>query len=87
MMSPLPDDILLDHARSGDELAFRALVERYESAVASVVIGMLGAGDDADDVGQDTFIRFHGAAQWVGWLWPYATMAYLLGRVAARDGG
>ncbi len=61
MMSPLPDDILLDHARSGDELAFRALVERYESAVASGVIGMLGAGDDADDVGQETFIRFHGA--------------------------
>jgi hypothetical protein len=36
---------------------------------------------------QGRFIRFHGAAQWVGWLWPYATMAYLLGRVAARDGG
>lgn len=34
---------------------------------------------------QGRFIRFHGAAQWVGWLWPYATMAYLLGRVAARD--
>ena len=35
---------------------------------------------------QGRFIRFHGAAQWVGWFWPYATMAYLLGRVAARDG-
>lgn len=34
---------------------------------------------------QGRFIRFHGAAQWVGWLWPYAAMAYLLGRVAARD--
>ncbi len=34
---------------------------------------------------QGRFIRFHGAAQWVGWFWPYATMAYLLGRVAARD--
>ncbi len=21
---------------------------------------------------QGRFIRFHGAAQWVGWLWPYA---------------
>ena len=36
---------------------------------------------------QGRFIRFHGAAQWVGWLWPYATMAYLLGRVAARGEG
>jgi RNA polymerase sigma-70 factor (ECF subfamily) len=60
-MSALSDDILLDRARSGDEAAFRALVERYEQAVASVVIGMLGAGDDADDVGQETFIRFSAA--------------------------
>ena len=35
---------------------------------------------------QGRFIRFHGVAQWVGWLWPYAAMAYLLLRVgAARD--
>lgn len=34
---------------------------------------------------QGRFIRFHGAAQWVGWLWPYVAMAYLLGRVASRD--
>ncbi|MFT3953658.1 MAG: hypothetical protein QM722_04435 [Piscinibacter sp.] len=33
---------------------------------------------------QGRFIRFHGAAQWVGWLWPYAALAYLLSRVAAR---
>ena len=29
---------------------------------------------------QGRFIRFHGAAQWVGWLWPYAALAYLLAR-------
>ena len=34
---------------------------------------------------QGRFIRFHGAAQWVGWLWPYAALAYLFGRVTARD--
>ena len=34
---------------------------------------------------QGRFIRFHGAAQWVGWLWPYAALAYLFGRVAARE--
>jgi VanZ family protein len=32
---------------------------------------------------QGRFIRFHGAAQWVGWIWPYASMVYLLGRVVA----
>ena len=34
---------------------------------------------------QGRFIRFHGAAQWVGWLWPYAALTYLLARVAARE--
>lgn len=36
---------------------------------------------------QGRFIRFHGVAQWVGWLWPYAAMAWLLARVASRDEG
>jgi len=36
---------------------------------------------------QGRFIRFHGAAQWVGWLWPYVAMAWLLARVASRDAG
>lgn len=34
---------------------------------------------------QGRFIRFHGLAQWIGWLWPYAAMAYLLARIAARE--
>jgi hypothetical protein len=32
---------------------------------------------------QGQFIRFHGMAQWVGWLWPYAALAWLLRRAAA----
>jgi RNA polymerase sigma-70 factor, ECF subfamily len=55
------DGALLAGARAGDPAAFRALVERYQGVVAAVVIGMLGPGDDADDVGQETFIRFHAA--------------------------
>jgi hypothetical protein len=31
------------------------------------------------------FIHFNGLAQWIGWLWPYAAMAWLLARLAARD--
>ncbi len=34
---------------------------------------------------QGRFIRFHGAAQWVGWAWPYAALAYLLVRIAVRE--
>jgi len=33
---------------------------------------------------QGRFVRFHGVAQWLGWLWPYAAMAWLLARLAAR---
>jgi VanZ family protein len=36
---------------------------------------------------QGRFIRFHGLAQWVGWLWPYVTMGWLLARIAYRDPG
>jgi hypothetical protein len=34
---------------------------------------------------QGRFIRFHGAARWIGWLWPYAAIAYLLARLGARE--
>ena len=33
---------------------------------------------------QGRFIRFHGLAQWIGWLWPYAAMGWLLSRLGAR---
>jgi hypothetical protein len=36
---------------------------------------------------QGRFIRFHGVAQWVGWLWPFALLVHLLRRVGAREGG
>jgi RNA polymerase sigma-70 factor (ECF subfamily) len=52
---------LLDRARDGNQWAFRRLVERYENQVAATVVGMLGPGPEADDVGQETFIRFYEA--------------------------
>lgn len=30
---------------------------------------------------QGRFVRFHGLAQWLGWLWPFMAMAWLLGRL------
>jgi len=33
---------------------------------------------------QGRFVRFHGVAQWLGWVWPYAAMAWLLVRVGRR---
>lgn len=33
---------------------------------------------------QGRFVRFFGLAQWFGWLWPYAAMAWLLSRLSSR---
>lgn len=34
---------------------------------------------------QGRFIRFHGLVQWLGWLWPFAALVYLLLRVSRRE--
>src|SRR3970040_2420094 len=61
MLDHSPDQELVGRSRGGDADAFRALVERYQGVVAGVVIRMLGHGDEADDVGQETFLRFYKA--------------------------
>ena len=55
------DEELLKASREGHVEAFGELVRRYESKVASTVTGMLGQCDEADDIGQETFIRFYNA--------------------------
>ncbi len=34
---------------------------------------------------QGRFIRFHGLAQWLGWAWPYAVLAYVVLRLSGRE--
>jgi VanZ family protein len=34
---------------------------------------------------QGRFIRFNGLAQWLGWLWPYAVLVYVLLRVSRSE--
>ena len=36
---------------------------------------------------QGRFIRFHGVLQWLGWLWPYAAIAFGLYAVARTPSG
>jgi RNA polymerase sigma-70 factor (ECF subfamily) len=50
---------LVRKAQNGDKNAFKKLVEQNEKRVAATVIGMLGNCPEADDVGQETFIRFY----------------------------
>ena len=59
-------------------------------ALTGLVVGVAHAPDDpyfAQSLQaweQGRFVRFHGLAQWVGWLWPYAAMAWLLSRLGQR---
>ncbi|WP_299454602.1 sigma-70 family RNA polymerase sigma factor [uncultured Microscilla sp.] len=52
---------LVQQAQAGDQAAFTTLIKRYEAQIAATVIGMLGNTPEADDVGQETFIRFYKA--------------------------
>lgn len=54
---------MLEAAQQGNKNAFKALVEKYESKVAAVIIGMLGYGAEAEDIGQETFMRFYKSLQ------------------------
>ena len=36
---------------------------------------------------QGKFIRFQGIVQWLGWLWPYAAMVVVIGRIARPMSG
>jgi len=70
------EQALVERARAGDHDAFRRLVERYEDLVAATVTGMLGPGPEAEDVGQEVFIRFYEALDQYrgdGGLAPYLT--------------
>jgi RNA polymerase sigma-70 factor (ECF subfamily) len=53
------DADLLERSRAGDASAFKALVVRHEGKVAGVVQSMLGRTPEAEDVGQEVFIRFY----------------------------
>ena len=59
LMSAKTDEELIQQVRSGHLDAYRYLVERYQGRVATTVKAMLGETNEAEDVGQETFIRFY----------------------------
>ena len=50
---------LVAAAIDGDISAFESIVKKYEGMIAGIIISMIGDKDDADDIGQETFIRFY----------------------------
>jgi VanZ family protein len=73
-----------------------AVSQRMAAALGMAVLSalvMLVAVSPADPYFADSlqaweqgrFIRFHGLAQWLGWLWPYAAMAWLASRLSRSN--
>ena len=59
MKEKLTDSELIAMVNGGNQQAFSELMKRYRKMVARVVIGMLGDTPEADDVGQEVFVRFY----------------------------
>ena len=55
------DEVLIGKCKRGDMAAFKMLVVRHEGKVAGVIRSMLGPTPEAEDVGQEVFIRFYDA--------------------------
>lgn len=53
------DNYIIELVKNGNDNAFTVLVTRYKQIIAKTVIGMLGDCAEADDVGQETFVRFY----------------------------
>lgn len=71
------DDLtLVQRVRSGDQRAFKQLVERYQRKVYAVAYGMLKDKEEARDVAQEAFVKvykyldhFKGDASFYTWLY------------------
>ena len=71
----IPDEVLVDRARRGDEQALNRLVSRHHAMVYRVALGILRDPDAAADAAQDGFVKavqgldgFRGDARFRTWL-------------------
>ncbi|RXT51555.1 RNA polymerase sigma factor [Bradyrhizobium betae] len=82
--APVGDDVvfdedseLLDRLATGDEAAFRMLVERHIDRAYAIALRIVGNAADAEDVVQDTMLKIwshrgrwqHGRAKFSTWLY------------------
>jgi len=71
------DKELLDRLATGDETAFRLLVERHIDRAYAIALRIVGSAADAEDVVQDTMLKVwthrgrwqHGRAKFSTWLY------------------
>ncbi|MBM3756344.1 MAG: sigma-70 family RNA polymerase sigma factor [Acidobacteria bacterium] len=53
------EEILVRRVQAGDEMAFRELVERFQSKVFSIIYGILRNHNDAEDIAQQVFSKVY----------------------------
>jgi RNA polymerase sigma-70 factor (ECF subfamily) len=73
------DQALVAAATSGDERAFRALVDRYRDRIFGLALRMAGNREAAEEIAQDAFVRawqalpgFRGESRFSTWLYRIA---------------
>lgn len=73
------DEELIRRFKRGDEKSFKELVERYQSRVYSIVLGMIGDRSDTEDLCQEIFVKvyrnldkFKGKSKFYTWLYRIA---------------
>ena len=78
-MTHIDERELIQRILARDDVAFRTLVELYQSSVLSVCYRMLGNRQDAEDVAQDVFVMvyrkaesFRGESRLSTWLYRIA---------------
>src|SRR5512134_3695808 len=53
------EGLLVRRVQKGDEMAFRDVVERYQSKVFSIIYGILRNHNDAEDIAQQVFAKIY----------------------------
>jgi RNA polymerase sigma-70 factor (ECF subfamily) len=51
--------MLIRRVQAGDEMAFREIVERYQSKIFSIIYGILRNHNDAEDIAQQVFTKVY----------------------------
>src|ERR1017187_1643685 len=54
-----PEGALVRRAQAGEELAFREIVERYQSKVFSIIHGIVRQRNDVEDIAQQVFAKVY----------------------------
>ena len=58
-MEQVNDQDLVEFSKAGNMAAFKEFVKRHEGKVAGVIFSILGQGAEAEDVGQEVFVKFY----------------------------